>query len=319
MVSTHGDVVKLGLGRRRRAGRAECLAVFVGCSFSALIAPSRASFVVISGGRPGRGEDESMDVEAIKRRAREQFGGAGDSYVRSETHRFGKDLGRLVEVAEPTETMDALDIATGGGHTALALAPLVRSKLALDLTPEMLSHARAIVEENAVRFRGFVAPAAEDHPFEDGTFDLVTCRIAPHHFSDVPRSIHEVARVLRPGGTYVLIDSVAPDDRALDEFINTLEQRRDPSHVRSFSETEWRRFLHDAGLTTDHSELIVKRHEYASWTERSRMDDRERRALEQWVLDAPAWVKARFDIEERDGRLVSFADLKLLTRARKPS
>src|SRR5690606_39820909 len=61
---------------------------------------------------------------------------------------------------------------------------------------------------------------AEDLPFADGSFDLVTCRIAPHHFADVQRAVHEVARVLRPGGLFLLIDSVAPEDPELDEFLN---------------------------------------------------------------------------------------------------
>lgn len=259
-----------------------------------------------------------MDVQAIKRRVREQFAGAGDAYVLSETHRFGKDLQRLLEVAQPRPDMDALDIATDGGHTALALAPYVRQVVLLDLTPEMLGHARDFVDASGAEPLGYVAAAAEELPFRSETFDLVTCRIAPHHFADVPRSVHEVSRVLRPGGSYVMIDSLAPEESDLDAFINTLEWRRDNSHVRSYRLSEWTTFFEQAGMSIEHSEPIVKRHDYASWTARSRMTEQERDDLADWVLNSSPACLSHFDVEtDGGGRLISFADLKLLVRARK--
>ncbi len=89
----------------------------------------------------------------------------------------------------------------------------------------MLGHARRFLNDGGSAPLGYVAAAAEDLPFGDECFDLITCRIAPHHFADIERSLYEVGRVLRPGGRYVVIDSVAPDDAALDDFINTLERR----------------------------------------------------------------------------------------------
>jgi len=258
-----------------------------------------------------------MTAQEIQRRAREQFGAAGDAYVRSETHRLGKDLARLVEVSEPRPDMRVLDIATGGGHTAIALAPLVKDVTMLDLTPEMLVHARSFARESDIEPVGVIAAAAESIPFADGSFDLVTCRIAPHHFADVQSFVDEVARVLVPGGAFVLIDSLSPDNADFDAFINKVEKWRDPSHVRAYSMSEWTGFLNHAGLKLEMSEVIVKRHEFASWTDRSRMAEGEPEALSDWILASDEACREHFSVEEVDGHVDSFNDFKVLLRARK--
>lgn len=258
-----------------------------------------------------------MTESDIKRLVREQFAGSGDAYVRSVGHRLGKDLPRLLELAELSPETHALDLATGGGHTAVALAPLVDRIVAADFTPHMLVQSRTNFGSSGLQGQGFVATDAEDLSFADAIFDLVTCRIAPHHFPNVERAVGEVSRVLRPGGLFLLIDSLAPADPVLDGFINTLEKRRDPSHVRSYTLAEWQGFLERAGLIVEHTEIIEKRHQFADWTARSRMTDAERDDLGDWVLDADPSTKAYFRIEEADGRVISFLDEKLMVKARK--
>lgn len=260
-----------------------------------------------------------MTDQDILRRSRAQYAAAGNAYVLSDTHRFGKDLGRLVEVATPTADMRVLDIATGGGHTAIALAPYVRDVTMLDLTPEMLVHARAFARENNVDLFGVIAAAAEALPFEAESFDLVTCRIAPHHFANVRAFVNESARVLAPGGRFVLIDSVTPEGEQYDAFINHVERWRDSSHVKTYSLGEWTSYLNDAGMHLDLSEMIEKVHEFESWTARSRMPEREIEALSDWILAADDDCKRFFSVEEKNGRVVSFKDLKILLRASKPA
>jgi ubiquinone/menaquinone biosynthesis C-methylase UbiE len=258
-----------------------------------------------------------LSEREILRRSRAQYAAAGNAYVLSDTHRFGKDLGRLVEVAEPNNEMHTLDIATGGGHTAIALAPYVKDVTMLDLTPEMLVHARNFAHENDVELFGVIAAAAEVLPFASESFDLVTCRIAPHHFADVQAFVDESARVLVPGGIFVLIDSVAPDNAEFAKFINHVERWRDSSHVQTYSLAQWTAFLAHAGLTVEITEMIEKSHDFESWTVRSRMPDGEPEALSRWILAADKATRAFFSVEEQDGRVVSFKDLKILLRARK--
>ncbi len=127
----------------------------------------------------------------------------------------------------------ALDISTGGGHTALAIAPHVHSVAVTDLTPRMLATARTFLTEQGVSNATYVIADAERLPFLDASFDLVTVRIAPHHYADAPRAAREMARVLTPGGRLLFIDNIAPEDPELDRLMNDWERRRDPSHVRA--------------------------------------------------------------------------------------
>jgi ubiquinone/menaquinone biosynthesis C-methylase UbiE len=124
-------------------------------------------------------------------------------------------------------------MATGGGHTALALAPIARHVTACDVTEPMLRAARGFLRERGAARAGFVAGDVQALPFRDGAFDVVTCRIAAHHFADVASAVREVRRVLRPGGSFLLQDILGHDDAAAAAFITEVERRRDPSHVRA--------------------------------------------------------------------------------------
>lgn len=259
----------------------------------------------------------AAQAEQIKQRVREQFGAAGDAYVTSAGHRDGDDLDRLVAWAELTPETRALDVATGGGHTALAVAPHVGRMTVTDLTPQMLDQAQAHLNGKGVANADYWLADAEDLPFPDGSFDLATCRIAPHHFADVDRFAAEVSRVLRSGGLLMLIDSVVPEDAELDAFINTLEWRRDPSHVRSLRLSEWEAMLEGHGLAVEGSEIFTKRHEWDDWTKRSRMTAADRDALETWVLAAPPACRACVRAEVDGDRLLAFTDEKALIKARK--
>lgn len=257
------------------------------------------------------------DTYELRQRVQEQFGSTAQSYVESPRHRSGRDLERLVELAECQPDDRALDIATGGGHTALALAPHVAHVVASDLTPKMLEAAERFISSTGVENVSFEIAAAEELPFGDASFDIVTCRIAAHHFADVQSFCREVERVLRPGGRFVLMDSHAPDDDELDRFINDVEWRRDKSHVRNYRIGEWQAWLDAVGLVVDAVEPFERRYEFLPWTERSRMSDAERRELESLIVNASQAVLERFTVEINDGRLESIADLKFLMRARK--
>ena len=93
-------------------------------------------------------------------------------------------------------------------------------------------------------------------PFAAGSFDLVTVRVAAHHFSSPAQFIGEVARVLKPGGHFLLIDgSVPDDDPQTAEWLHHVEKLRDPSHVRFLSRKAWEALVRGAGLTVERSEL----------------------------------------------------------------
>ena len=206
----------------------------------------------------------------------QQFGANAANYVTSGVHAKGASLARLVEIVEPETNWDALDIATGGGHTALAFAPHVNHVTASDLTLEMLQQVSRQVSEQGLGNVGTLEADAEALPVESATFDLVTCRIAPHHFPDIPKFVAEVHRVLKPGGVFALVDNVAPDTATTPGFsdedlaaaadnYNTLEKVRDPSHHRAWTTGEWLACVTDTGFKIRHSEILPKKMSFDAW------------------------------------------------------
>ena len=262
-----------------------------------------------------------METDAIKARVQAQFARTAANYVTSVNHATGDDLGRLVALAAPTANDLALDIATGGGHTALAVARAGSQTIATDFTAAMLRTARTFITASGTGAKSgagevqYALADAERLPFADRAFTLVTTRIAPHHFPNPQAYIREVARVLLPGGRFLLEDSVVPEGTAGD-FLNMVEKIRDHSHVRSLALREWVTLLENAEFTVQHVELFRKTHGLSDWIARADADETTVRAA--WN-DAPPNVRDAFDMEiGADGRVVSYSDDKALILAIKP-
>lgn len=249
--------------------------------------------------------------DEAKARVRAQYGAAGDSYVKSVGHATGPDLARMLEVAEAKPGDRLLDIATGGGHVARVFAPRVASVIASDLTPEILSHAAAYFAEEGLGNVTTEVADAEALPFPDASFEIVTCRIAPHHFPNPGTFVSEVARVLTLGGRFLLIDSTVPEGDG-GVFVNRIEKMRDPSHVRSLAVNEWRQLIESHGLRVSLAETFFKRHDYLDWTTRSRMSDRDRAELARLFLDADATTQDALRVERDGDALIAFSDTKTL-------
>jgi SAM-dependent methyltransferase len=203
------------------------------------------------------------------------------AYVESDTHREGSDLDLLVSWAEG-ET--ALDVATGGGHVARRLRELGFQVTTLDPAPGM---------------RADVLAPAEHIPFADSSFDTVTTRIAPHHFSDIRGAVLEMSRVAR---RVVLVEDTLFDS----DEIEAAERLHDPTHVRSYSEHEWRSFLEDSGLVVEQVDLQAKGRDFTAWCERTGCTGHEREQVRELLGD-------RIDPQG------VYTDTKILLRARKPA
>lgn len=249
------------------------------------------------------------------RRGQEQFGSIAAAYVSSPGPAGGEDLEQLVAWGRALAPARVLDLATGGGHTALALAGIARRVTAFDVTEPMLRAARGLLRERGAGTATFVAGDVAALPFCDGAFDLVTCRIAAHHFADVAGAVREVRRVLCPGGSFLLQDILGHDDAEAAAFVTGVERRRDPSHVRAYRAVEWKAFLRAAGLTTMESAVIAKGRPWPEWTARTRMTPEARHDLEAFVRAAPERCRAAFDFRLVEGRVESFTDRMLLVRA----
>ncbi|HWG57043.1 MAG TPA: class I SAM-dependent methyltransferase [Gaiellaceae bacterium] len=167
------------------------------------------------------------------------------AYRDAAEQREGEDLDLIVEWAAGART--ALDVATGGGHVARRLRDAGLQVVTADPAPGM---------------RADVLCRAEDLPFADGSFDVVVTRIAPHHFDDVAAAVREMARVARD---LVLVEDTLYESDAVEEA----EHLRDPTHVRSLSEAEWRDVLASAGLRVEETHVVAKRRDLETWLART--------------------------------------------------
>lgn len=214
----------------------------------------------------------------------EQFGANAAHYVTSRPHAKGASLRRLLELVPPQADWQVLDIATATGHTAFAFAPHVAHVWATDITGEMLKIAADQAAERGLENVTVEYADAESLPYEDGRFDLVTCRIAPHHFPNIDAFIRESARVLKPGGRFAVVDNVVPEGLGGD-YVNAFEKFRDPSHGRCLALEEWLEGFTAAGLELLHYETLDKQIQFESWA--SRHDADMQRYLKAMLFGAP--------------------------------
>ena len=168
-----------------------------------------------------------------------------EAYRESEAHREGPDLDLLVEWAAGAGT--ALDVGSGGGHVARRLREAGLEVVSADLAPGMQADVQA---------------AAEDLPFADASFDVVATRVAAHHFADVGAAVSEIARI---AADRVLV----VDNLFMGEAGEEADRLRDPSHVRNYTEAEWRALFEGAGLTVAEARRVDRTMGVATWLERS--------------------------------------------------
>jgi SAM-dependent methyltransferase len=204
-----------------------------------------------------------------------------EAYRSAPEHREGEDLDLIVSWAEGSRT--ALDVATGGGHVARRLREAGLQVVSSDPAPGMGPD---------------VICRAEDLPFADGAFDFVVSRIAPHHFEDIATALTEMARV---SNDLVVIE----DTLYVSEQVEEAEKLRDPTHIRSYSEPEWRALLEDVDLEVERVELIEKRHALEPWLDRSGTPAEDKLRVKELLAD---------QIEGDE-----YVDTKLVLKARKAS
>jgi SAM-dependent methyltransferase len=205
-----------------------------------------------------------------------------EAYRQSPTHREGPDLDLVVEWCDPGADVKALDVATGGGHVARRLREEGCEVVTLDPSPGM--HADVLA-------------GAESIPFANSSFDVAVSRIAPHHFEDVGAALAEMARV--SNRLVVIEDTLFSSDRH-----EQAEKLRDPTHVRNYTEGEWRSFLAAAGLEVERVEYFEKTHPLEDWLARTGCEgadaERVRELLaDRMTDDGSAWTDTKIIIRAR--------------------
>ncbi len=244
------------------------------------------------------------------------------SHYNSEWNQWSESsLEWLLNHSEARITDRLLDVATGTGFTALAFAPRVAEVVGLDVSNGMLDQARSRATDSGTQNTSWQQAPAEKLPFADASFDLVTCRVAPHHFVDIRAFVSEALRVLRSGGRLLVADTSVPDGLPhLDEWQNRVEWLRDRSHVRNYSPGEWSTMLTAVGFAVEQIERCdeAKPITLQDWMAKSGCTGDAAEQVEQMFHDATHDARREFSIEQLADGDVAFKWMRVVLAARKP-
>ncbi|EDY21998.1 Methyltransferase type 11 [Chthoniobacter flavus Ellin428] len=246
-----------------------------------------------------------MKLDAVQQAAQEQFARQSRNYGRSHILADVSDVQAGLEKINLPPVAQVLDVATGAGHTGLYLASLGHQVTCTDLAAPMLDRVREAAQERGLSVETRQHPA-EEFPYAEASFDLVTSRVAPHHFSSPESFIRETARVLRPGGWFLLIDGSVPDDaEEAEEWLHQVEKHRDPSHHRLLSPRAWTRLCEASGLRVQSAELKTFKQPDLEWYfETAATSPENRKAVRDLIANAPASVRETFRLGEEEGKIV---------------
>jgi ubiquinone/menaquinone biosynthesis C-methylase UbiE len=246
-----------------------------------------------------------MKLDSVQEAAREQFARQSHRYGQGHILENVEDVAAALKEIPLPEEAAVLDVATGAGHTGLYLASLGHRVILADIAAPMLQRAL----EAAAR-RGLTVEtrqhAAEALPYADDSFDLVSTRVAPHHFSSPPDFIRETARVLKPGGFLLLIDGSVEDGfEEAEEWLHQVEKLRDPSHHRFLTPDTWERLCRESGLAVSRRDMTPFKQPDLQWYFETAATSPENRArVLELIANAPVSARELYKLGEEDGRVV---------------
>lgn len=258
-------------------------------------------------------------MDLIQRAAQEQFQKQSHRYARGHILEDTRDVAAALADVHLAPGSEAVDIATGAGHTAFYLAAAGLRVTASDLTPAMLQRVREGAAERGLELRTN-EHSAESLPYPDASFQLVACRVAAHHFSSPADFVRESARVLKAGGWFLVIDATVPDDSPEAEaWLHQVEKLRDPSHNRLIPPREWRTLCEQSGLVIQKLEIFDRKQPDLEWyfdAAATTPENRER--VRTLIATASPSVQNEYRLGQEDGKTIWYwPTLTLL--ARKPA
>lgn len=204
-------------------------------------------------------------------------------YSRSASHASGNDLKALLEMLSGKSYSRALDIATGTGFTAIAIAPICNEVVALDATEAMLNEARKNAADSPEPKKiSFAEGMAESTGLPGSSFDLITCRRAAHHFPDKPAFLGEVVRLLKHGGVFALVDMLSPEQDS-GNLVDHLERLRDSSHVHAASKSEWMGLISNSGLEIIEAKTELEERPFDKWLYPVELNSKEGMSCREFV------------------------------------
>ena len=178
---------------------------------------------------------------------KERFGRTADVVAAHSAEQVDKVREEVRSLLTLSGNERVVDVGTGAGTLAFALAPRVREVVGVDAVPELLAAARAVAPANVT----FIEADATSLPLESFSFDLAVTRRTLHHVARPELVVAELVRVTRLGGTIVIEDQIAPVDPLAALEVDRFERARDPSHTRLLPDVDLRHLFEANGLVLE--------------------------------------------------------------------
>lgn len=215
-----------------------------------------------------------------KETVQKQFAKTVEAFSKFAVRDTPEVVAEKIAFAKPQLTDIALDVACGPGTLVLALAPRVRFARGADLTLEMLRQAREFQAERQISNAAFDQADAEQLPYADGMFDLVTCQFSFHHMPKPVLAIREMVRVAKTEGRLMMIDTLAPESDSKFELHNRIDSVRDPSHTESLRLTTFLGIFDNLGLEILRQSLKRRERSFNQWMLRAGLEPFHKRYQE---------------------------------------
>jgi ubiquinone/menaquinone biosynthesis C-methylase UbiE len=258
-----------------------------------------------------------MNLDSQQNRSKAQFTACSESYGKNHVLSQTDDLRSASPHLKPKPGERLLDVATGNGHCAIYYAKQGLEVTASDLSPAMLKRAKDLAESENCHI-DFHEHQAEALPYEDGAFDIVTCRVAAHHFSCPATFMMEVRRVLKKAGRFLLIDGTVEDGYPKAEaWAHAVESLRDPSHHRLIRPDQWTHLCGHVGMKVFHREIQpLKQPDLGWYFEAAATTPENRKIVRERVQNAPEEAVRLFKISKENDEWTWFWQ-RLILIARK--
>jgi ubiquinone/menaquinone biosynthesis C-methylase UbiE len=241
--------------------------------------------------------DEHID------RVRAQFTRQADAYIRMKQTTDERALNALVGLTGAAATDRVLDVACGPGFLTMAFARVAERVDGLDATDVFLAHARAEAQSRGLANVAFRSGDAENLPFDDARFDVVSCRAAFHHFERPDRVLAEMQRVAKVGGRLLVADMLSDEDAAKAAYHNATERLCDPSHVRALPPSEFGRMFESAGLEIVQQSTFAMDNDFDEWLEHGGPGPDAARQIVERMEASIADDRSGLRVRREDGKL----------------
>jgi len=245
---------------------------------------------------------DTMDTDA-----RKQFDRTAASYAVSRAHSNSRSLAFLKEFAGDRRYRIAIDIATGPGFAAFALADQCDEMIATDISKGMLQQVQKLAFQRRIGHVERSFADAHALPFRDASLDLVTCRTAPHHFASIPKFLSEVRRVLVNSGVFLMVDTTTSEFELPRIWHQNMELRRDRSHVAAPPPSVWRREFVQAGFRVVEEKLTTVDMEFNDWVLRSNTAEEEVEAMRNDWRNIDEKISVEYSVKDRGNGDYSFS------------